>query len=443
MKRGWFFGRVILAACLAAAWPCSARADDKKPEEYWEPGIIPAVNYDSDIGFGFGAIGSLARFEPGYEPFRARLEAQVFLSVAVDAAGDASVPHHDDYLKFDLPGLLEDRLRLGGGLFFRKLASCGYYGIGQLSTEKEFSDRELEESLQARRYHLYDHMSAGADLLGRTTLVELPRKVGDAPRLELLTGLHGSFQSVTAYPHSRLSEDLARARDVAAPGASEDPDALQLASLLHGVGSYGVFATDIGLLFDDRDHEFWPTRGSLTELSLQGAVATVEEMRFVRLHASTRWFVPLVKKDGALVVGHRLAADFIFGDAPVYELGALGNFEPIDGPGGAKSVRGVPLGRLFGKTKLLANLELRAQAPWFTLFGERWRFGFIAFVDAGRVWSDLPPASNLDGPWSPFDVGAGGGLRLRWGETLVLRADAGYSPTRDSYGVYIDIGQVF
>lgn len=101
------------------------------------------------------------------------------------------------------------------------------------------------------------------------------------------------------------------------------------------------------------------------------------------------------------------------------------------------------LGRLLGKVKLIANAELRAQAPWFEIAGQRFRVGFVTFLDAGRVFSELEPSRALDGPWAPFDLGVGGGLRLRWAETFILRADGAYSPTRDTPGFYIDVGQVF
>ena len=38
---------------------------------------------------------------------------------------------------------------------------------------------------------------------------------------------------------------------------------------------------------------------------------------------------------------------------------------------------------------------------------------------------------------------AGGGLRVRWGETLVIRFDGAYSPTEHTPGFYVDIGHVF
>ena len=418
---------------IAALAPTVAIAGDTPPSTRWELGVLPALNYDTDIGLGFGAIGNLARFEPGFDPYRLRFEAQLFMSVAVDAAGASSLPHHDDYLRADLPGLLGDRMRLAFGLFFRKLSSSGYFGIGQLAPARSFSERELETSEAARRYHTYDHTSVGADMQARITLLRVPREVDDA-RLDWLSGIHGAFHDVVPYAESQLEADVARR-------GADDADGSRLGELLHGVGSHGVFSTDAGLLFDDRDHEFWPTTGSLTELSSRWSAGVGEPLRFVRFHLSTRWFAPI--RGDTLVFAHRVAVDTILGDAPLHELGTFGVLEPASGPGGGESVRGVPGGRLLGKAKLIGNAELRSQAPWFSLAGERFRVGVVAFVDAGRVWSDLPPVRELDGPWAPFDVGIGGGLRVRWAETLTMRADVAWSPTRETPGVYLDVGQVF
>jgi len=48
---------------------------------------------------------------------------------------------------------------------------------------------------------------------------------------------------------------------------------------------------------------------------------------------------------------------------------------------------------------------------------------------------------NIDG--GTFKVGTGGGLRVRWGETFLIRFDGAYSPTEGIPGFYVDIGHVF
>jgi hypothetical protein len=83
-------------------------------------------------------------------------------------------------------------------------------------------------------------------------------------------------------------------------------------------------------------------------------------------------------------------------------------------------------------------------------------FGAAAFVDAGRVWADFEGGDvdvlgpdgavdrrPLDDGLAGFELGVGGGLRLRWGETFIIRLDAAYSPTLDTFGFYIDVGDSF
>jgi len=40
-------------------------------------------------------------------------------------------------------------------------------------------------------------------------------------------------------------------------------------------------------------------------------------------------------------------------------------------------------------------------------------------------------------------LGTGAGLRVRWGETFLIRFDGAYSPTEHTPGFYVDIGHVF
>ena len=65
-------------------------------------------------------------------------------------------------------------------------------------------------------------------------------------------------------------------------------------------------------------------------------------------------------------------------------------------------------------------------------------FGGVLFGDAGAIWSRAP----IDLARATA-VGTGGGLRIQWGETFVLRSDVEWSPTEDTAGFYLDLNQVF
>jgi hypothetical protein len=86
---------------------------------------------------------------------------------------------------------------------------------------------------------------------------------------------------------------------------------------------------------------------------------------------------------------------------------------------------------------------VRLRTPQWCIGSQRFHIGTVAFVDAGRVWAGLAPDPALDGSGLGLTVGIGGGLRLQWGETFVVRADLGYGPREQTTGLYIDVGQVF
>ena len=62
-------------------------------------------------------------------------------------------------------------------------------------------------------------------------------------------------------------------------------------------------------------------------------------------------------------------------------------------------------------------------------------------VDSGRARWTYQPHPELDGPSAVPKFGVGGGPRVRWGETFVVRFDAAWSP--DGVGLYVNANHAF
>jgi hypothetical protein len=144
-----------------------------------------------------------------------------------------------------------------------------------------------------------------------------------------------------------------------------------------------------------------------------------------------------------LVFAVRILGDVLFGTPPLYELARHGGLFPMPAPGGGSGVRGVPIHRYHGKVKLLSNWELRGRILPFTWLGQRFNIGAVAFIDAGRVWTNLSSPTRFDGTDLGLKLGAGGGLRIQWGEALLLRTDVAWSPDADPVGFYFNVNHVF
>lgn len=405
----------------------AASPDGKDPNRI-EFGGLPALNYDSDVGFGFGLIGTLVRFHPDYRPYRWRIKFLLYATVKKSPDGGTELAYHDDYVILDLPGLLDDRLRLQLQTGFRRSSTTGYYGLGSASEDTE---NDLG------RYYQYDRIYPYGQATGRFKLWDRSTDA-HARRLEAFAGLGFWYNAMNLYEGSLLEADAALAEQ-------DTPDGRALAALLHGTEDHSLLMPVAGLLWDTRDHETTPTRGNFTELSVRASPGIDADLHFVGLSLITRWFYSL--RGDRLVLAARGIGDALFGNAPLYELSTVGSFTRNDAPGGGGSVRGVAAQRFHGKLKVVGNLELRAQLLPFTLAGQHFNLGAIAFVDAGRVWADYGrvevAGQALDDSFPDLAVGVGAGLRLKWGETFIVRVDPAYSVTESTFGLYINVDHVF
>ncbi len=440
----------------ASKKPKKPKKDPDDPNRL-EWGVLPAVSYDIDLGLGFGALVTLAKFKPGYEPYRWRLEILANATAKRVPGIGVTFPFHNDYIKADFPGLWNGRLRINATVRFRRFSNQGWYGVGNASALEEpwqDIDPELDPDgfATARRYHQYDRIYPQIDFNNRIILWDSPRPGPDVAssrrtpglipahkrRLEALVGATFIYNVIRPYPGSKLAADIDTLAEDSADGET-------LRGLVHGVDSHAMLTFNLGLLYDTRDHEFLTTHGSFTELSTHLSPGVDDGLRFARLAFSTAAFQPLAAE--YLVLAGRVALDWLFGNPPFYELGQFSVLVPRDGPGGSWSIRGVPRQRYFGKQKAIASVELRSMFYRFNIKTQRFGIGALAFVDAGRVWTDYRPVTlagaDVDGGFFDIKLGVGGGLRISWGETLVIRVDPAWSPTDENFGFYLDIGQMF
>ena len=112
------------------------------------------------------------------------------------------------------------------------------------------------------------------------------------------------------------------------------------------------------------------------------------------------------------------------------------SFGDFTGMGGARSVRGVFRNRYLGRSRALGNLEVRWRGDPFTVAGQQWRFGMVAFVDGGRVWQ--PNTADTGG----LHWGRGGGFRITWGDAFIAALDIAYGGEA-GLQTYVGLGHLF
>jgi outer membrane protein assembly factor BamA len=199
---------------------------------------------------------------------------------------------------------------------------------------------------------------------------------------------------------------------------------------LGGSGRYLSFR----LSWDTRSNEVFPTRGFLTELSVEpnfasvnqevqganGAEIRARKVTLYRYTFSDAHFIQLHSR--RLIFANRMAFDVIAGDAPYYAYGDIAGMRRTRSLGGSQSLRGFQSRRFQDKIKFFTLTELRFNFKRLYLMEQTFDLIFMAFFDNGRVWSRWTELSLNN-----FHTTFGGGIWLNWNNRLIIRLDIGRS----------------
>jgi len=187
-------------------------------------------------------------------------------------------------------------------------------------------------------------------------------------------------------------------------------------------GVDGGFSSGLGLVVvaDSRDQIFWPTEGGFDRLNVVWYTRFFgSEFRFSELDFDFRRYMS--PREGQ-VFAAQLRVGMVFGEAPFYELPAIG---------GGEIMRGYYQGRFRDESLLAAQVEYRAE-----LF---WRLGAVAFAGVGDVFG----SDQSDVSFDQLKYSVGGGLRLAFDpdQKINLRMDIGFG--RDSRALYFGLEEAF
>jgi hypothetical protein len=387
----------------------------------YEPAGFPLIGGDSDIGFEFGAVGTLSYFGDGVKPYLWNMD--LLLSLSVKRGPNGPEIAQQNYLwQLDVPELLGGALRINPEVSYNHTINYGYFGLGNASSG---APPPASNPNPGRYYEWIESF----------VQVRSSARVKIAGPVSALFAIQYLQVTPTAYADSLL------AQDAVARNADGSP-------LIRGTTALSLPSLAAGFAYDSRDDEIFPHRGMLHEVGVrvEQGIPFDGGVRYAEVGAILRGYVPIV---GPLVIAGRLVANFQFGDVPFYDLFQAGPFDQKEMPGGSAGIRGVPVGRYLGPIKVIGNLELRAMLFQITVLKQKFSFGNDVFFDTGRVWSNYSFNSPLDGSGIGLKYGVGGGIYVLWGQAAMLRIEAAYSPDAVSenpslpLGIYVEDGTMF
>jgi Omp85 superfamily domain len=405
----------VSPAPTPAPAPPPAHADPNAPDydtPHYEPAGFPLLGGDSDIGFEFGVVGTLSHFDKGIIPYQWNMDVVLALSLKSGPSGE-EITQQSYQWNIDVPDLYGGRVRLNPQLLYYRTVNQLYFGIGNASSA-------VAPAGASPRYFEFDDRQA--------RLRELTRIALRGP-VDLLIATTYRYEDPHPYAASRLTTD-------AASGA------------VRGVQPMSLFTAAAGFVYDTRDNEIFPRRGSYHTVGMRATLGLPlsASVGYGGAGARISTYVPL---GGPAILALRGTADLEFGNVPIYDLYTGGVFTTDEMVGGSAAVRGVPDGRYSGLIKVFGNAELRAMLLQVHLLGQQFRFGGNLLFDAGRLWSDYTFHAAVDGSGVGIKWGAGGGAYLQWGQAAVFRLEVAYSPDAASenpslpLGIYVEDGVMF
>ena len=411
-------------------------------------GALPAVAFDSDIGFQYGVLGNLFQYGDGsvYPDYRWSLYGE--WSRTTKGSGI-------NQLFFDSKYLLPHQIRITADFSFLTEKALDFYGFNGYEAvyNPAFEDDADEVNYISRVFYRHEWK------LARITL-DFQGKINQLP-LRWLMG-YGYFRTSIA------SVDIARLNK-----GRDDADTLpDVDGLYDKYVSWGIIPEEeadggthhflkLGLVYDTRDNESNPNRGIWTELVAMTAPRFLgnTETAYTKLAITHRQYFTLKKE--VLTFAYRLGwQGTISGETPFYMQHYMVNTftrsTKNDGLGGARSLRGILRNRIVGDAFAYGNFELRYKFLKFYRWKQNFYFSLNAFTDIGMVTKEVnvdktlfPQEENYADYFSNKSGGLhssyGAGLRIAMNQNFILAFDYGLAgDKRDGdNGLYINLGFLF
>ncbi len=445
-----------------------------KKKEGWMLTGLPRASYDPIQGIGVGGRGQLyfngTKEDPFFEytPFRLRTDFSVnFTQNGKIAAG----------VKLDVPYFLNTKWRTRFRFDFADNPNKLYFGPGEQSlqglsyrdpiTGELYEDLHYDDYIRKiktirpgnaelgedpdmiytdRRYNWIHYRKYATDLLAERTLMD--------GKLRLITGVGITDLTYFHYDGKILDDALDSEGNVVSAisgqtkvtedylAGKHDPNSFWAENNISGYEGGFLSKLKLGLIFDTRDFEPDPSKGSLIEYSFGYSPSWLgSDFNYVRNQFQAQKFLPVLPNilptettlAGRVMFSSVQGSDIFFReifDIWSAEQGRLGVF------GGEDALRGYKKFRFGGLIYGFANLELRTKVTSFSVFKQDIALSAVPFIDAGRVWDNFQNFQLNNFKYSP-----GIGARIAWNQSTILRID--YAVSKEDSQLFLVVGHIF
>ncbi len=422
-----------------------SQEDTLKTEENqkkgWSFGAVPAIAYDSDIGFKYGGLINLYDYGDGtiYPKYKHSVYAE--WSRTTKGSGINIFKYDSEYL------IPNTRVMFEASLFTEK--ALDFYGFNgaQSNYFTSFEDDSPENTEYiSRLYYRHNRKLLRVKLDFQRNLLK------DNDKIKWIAGVAHYNVKVASVDIAKLNSDL-----------DADNKLPAVNGLYDNYVDWGIISNDqkdggianiikLGAVFDTRDKESNPTKGIWTEALIVSSNKFLgSSYSFTKLSITHRQYFGLIRNK--LNFAYRLSYQpKISGTIPFYMLPFVYNTDVArDGLGGARTMRGVLRNRIVGQDFAYSNVELRWTFVNTKVFKQNLYLVLVPFADFGLVTKNYDfettnvPSTELSNSKEVLHYGYGAGLKIVLNENFVVSVDYGLAGVKNdgSKGLYITIGYLF
>jgi len=364
----------------------SVSAQEKKVKTGWNfGGALPAVTYDSDLGFQYGALAEFFNYgNPSvYPDFLDHTYTEI--SRYTKGSGIYRFMFESNHL---IPGVqwISDL----SYLLNQAETFYGYNGYESVYNKDWMDDKS--PAYRSRMFYRFqkNQFRFKNDFQGKLSGDHLKWSAGFA------------FQDFTASSVNidRLNKgkkDKLPSVD-SVPGLFERYQALGIIPADEAKGGW-INTVKVGIMWDSRDNRPNPMKGLWTEIGIEAAPKFMgNNWGFSKLYIIHRQYFTLIEKDLSFVyrLGYQTT---LSGHTPFFDqtevITSRLTGATSEGLGGSKTLRGILLDRVVGDAFFMGNTELRWKPVYFKLFKQDCYLGLNLFYDFGLVTKDIKLPNNL------------------------------------------------
>lgn len=443
---------VLIATLLVIS--LSAQEKAKKEKTGWRfDGALPAVTFDSNLGFQYGALVEFRNYgNPSVAP-KFLDHTYTEISHYTKGSGIFRMMYESYHL---IPGV-----HMASDLSYLPDAATDFYGFNGY------------EAVFNKDWAKYDK-DAGPVAPYRTAMFYRLRRNQFRFKNDFqgkLSGEHLQWSAGFAFNKFFIGsvdiDKLNKGRETPLPTLAVQPglfelyrDSLGLISSNEADGGW-VNTLKAGIAWDSRDNVSNPMKGIWTEMGLEFAPGFLgNDWSFTKFYITHRQYFTLIEKNLSFVyrIGYQTT---LGGKTPFFYqsqvITSMLTGATSEGLGGSSTMRGVLRNRIIGEGFAFGNFEFRWKPIHFSLFKKESYLGLDLFYDAGIITKKVGLPDNLQSTFASkmknytySDFFNPGGEKLHhdigisimpvWGQNFVIAIDIGKALNAQDGNIGFSIG---